>query len=255
MEGVGDYAFARHVNSVPLMAVETPMAAREYVIVFVRADESVMPVALLGVESDRNGYVTATGGWDARYVPAFVRRYPFVFSRSEDGTQFTLCIDESWSRCNEDGRGQRLFNDQGERTPYLDNMLSFLQEYNTQLRRTEAFCKKLVDLDLLEPIQVQFTLAGGPQRALGGFLAVSRVKLKTLPAEQLGTLVQTDELELLYQHLHSLNNFLLLAECSAARGAEAPPPEAPRAEEPSPAIETPETSPEESREALAVETA
>ena len=145
VEGTGDHTFARNVNAVPLMAVEFLQATREYPIVFVRSDETLMPVALLGVEGGSNAYVTETGGWDARYVPAFVRRYPFVFSRSEDGTQFTLCIDESWSGCNEDSRGQRLFNDQGERTPYLDNILSFLQEYNVQFARTETFCRKLAD--------------------------------------------------------------------------------------------------------------
>src|SRR5262249_21354079 len=123
--------------------------------------------------------------------PAFVRRYPFVFSRSEDGTRFTLCIDESWSGCNEDSRGQRLFNDQSERTPYLDNILSFLQEYNVQFARTETFCRKLADLELLEPMQAQFTLAGGAQRSLTGFLAINRDKLKALPADQLVALAQT----------------------------------------------------------------
>jgi hypothetical protein len=237
------------------MAVEMLHAAREYVIVFVRSDETVMPVALLGVESASNGYVTATGGWDARYVPAFVRRYPFVFSRSEDGARFTLCIDESWIGCNEEGRGQRLFNDQGERTPYLDNVLSFLQEYNTQFTRTEAFCKRLVELDLLESMQAQFTLAGGAQRALGGFLAVSRDKLKALPADQLAALARTDELEMVYLHLQSLNNFILVAERSAPRGVGAATQAIQSPGTQPPAVETTEAGGDGSIEDLAAETA
>jgi hypothetical protein len=194
------------------MAVEFSPAAREYTIVFVRSADLVMPVVLLGITEGHNSYVTATGGWGARYVPAFVRRYPFVFSHSEDGTQFTLCIDESWAGCNEDGRGQRLFNGQGERTPYLDNVLSFLQEYNVQYARTAAFCGKLVDLDLLEPMQAQFTMAGGTAHALGGFLAVNRARLKALPDDQLATLARADDLELTYAHLQSMHNFPVLAE-------------------------------------------
>lgn len=242
VEGAGDYAFARNVNAVPLMAVEFLQAAREYAIVFVRSDETLMPVVLLGVEGGSNAYVTETGGWDARYVPAFVRRYPFVFSRSEDGTRFALCIDESWSGCNEDGRGQRLFDDQGERTPYLDNILSFLQEYNVQFARTETFCRKLADLDLLEPMQAQFTLAGGGQRSLTGFLAMHYDKLKSLAADQLAELAKTDDLELAYLHRQSLNNVILVAERAAKRGVDTAP-EAPQspAQQP-PDVEATETA-------------
>ena len=44
----GDYAFTRHVNSVPLTAVEFPSAAPEYAIVFAGTQEAVMPVVILG---------------------------------------------------------------------------------------------------------------------------------------------------------------------------------------------------------------
>ncbi|MBI2204443.1 MAG: SapC family protein [Candidatus Rokubacteria bacterium] len=90
-----DYAFSRHVNSVPLMAVEFPQAAAEYPIVFSGTDE-VMPAVILGVRGTENLYLGGNGAWQARYVPAFVRRYPFVFSSGDDGKTFTLCIDEAF---------------------------------------------------------------------------------------------------------------------------------------------------------------
>ena len=217
VESANHYEFARRVNSVPLVAAEMPHAVSEYTIVFAGTDEALMPVVLLGVEGNDNLYVTDSGGWDAKYVPAFVRRYPFVFSKSEDGATFTPCIDESWSGCNEDGRGQRLFNEQGERTPYLDNILSFLQEYQTQFVRTQAYCQKLKELALLESTQAQLTLATGEQRSLVGFMAVNRDKLKALPGEKLAELAKTDELELTYTHLQSMNNFSLMLERATER--------------------------------------
>ena len=78
-------------------------------------------------------------------------------------------------------------------------------------------------LEILEPMQAQFTLAGGVQRSLAGFLAINRDKLKALPADQLVALAQTDDLELAYMHLQSLNNFILVAERSAKRGVGATP--------------------------------
>ena len=212
VETGGNYDFARSVNSVPLTAVEIPLAAREYTIVFAGDKEGVMPLVVLGIEGKTNLYVDSSGKWEARYVPAFVRRYPFVFARSEDGNTFTLCIDENYVGCNQEGRGQKLFDDEGGRTLFLENVLGFLQEYQNHFRRTRAYCQKLQDLDLLEPMQAQFNLASGEQRSLTGFMAVNRERLKGLSPEALSELAKTDELELTYAHLQSMNNFSSMLE-------------------------------------------
>src|SRR5689334_23906016 len=90
----GDYAFARSVNSVPLMAVEFPHAAAEYAIVFAGGPDAVMPAVILGIRDKENLYLTPQQGWAAKYVPSFVRRYPFVFSTVDEGKSFVLCVDE-----------------------------------------------------------------------------------------------------------------------------------------------------------------
>jgi hypothetical protein len=202
-----DYGFARHSNSVPLMAVEFGPAAVDFAIVFAGDKSSVMPVAMLGVENDQNLFIDEHGSWEASYIPAFVRRYPFVFSKNEDGDTFFLCIDEDFAGCNDAGRGERLFDADGERTQYLGSVLNFVQEYQAQFVRTQAFCAKLRELDLLEPMQAQFSLPSGKKAALTGFMAVNRAKLKGLDADKLSALAQTDELELIYLHLQSMRNF------------------------------------------------
>jgi len=203
---VKDYAFCRNVNSVPLMAVEFPMAAPEYPIVFATGGDAATPVVILGVRGQENLYVSREGTWEAKYVPAFVRRYPFVFSPQDDGKKFVLCVDEAFAGFNREGRGQRLFTDEKKPSPYVDNVLKFLQEYRTQFMRTQSFCKKLKELDLLEPMRAQISV-GGNQLSLSGFSAVDRKKLKALSGDQLAQLAKTDELELLYLHLQSMRNF------------------------------------------------
>ncbi len=201
-----DYSFARQVNSVPATAVEFPRAALEYVLVFAGSDEHVMPAAILGIQDKQNIYIEKSGKWLGRYVPAFVRRYPFVFSSTDEET-FTLCIDGSFRGWNKEGKGQRLFDDKGERTEFLENILKFLQQYQIEFQRTRGFCQKLKSLDLLEPVHAQFTTPDGKRRSLSGFMAVNREKLKKLPADKLAELASTDELELIYLHLQSLNHF------------------------------------------------
>jgi len=204
------YAFSRNVNSVPLMAVEFPQAAPEYAIVFAGSGDSIMPAVILGVRNNENLYLTQENAWQANYVPAFVRRYPFVFSSSDDGSTFTLCIDEAFAGFNREGRGQRLFNDDSKPTAFVDNVLKFNQEYRTQFLRTQAFCRKVKELDLLEPMQAQIALETGQRMSLSGFMAVDRKKLKALSGDVLAGLAKTDELELLYLHLQSMRNFTVL---------------------------------------------
>jgi len=197
---------------VPLTAIEIPLAAQEYGIVFAGSDEVVAPFVVLGIEGNENAYLAEDGSWNAKYVPAFVRRYPFVFAESKDRTTFTLCVDESWEGCNREGRGERLFDDEGEKTPYLGKEMDFLQDYQKRFQRTQAYCKKLVELNLLESMKADVTYGGGEKRSLTGFKVVIRDKLKDLPAEKLSDLAKTDELELTYLHLHSMNNFTKMLE-------------------------------------------
>ena len=223
---VADYSFSRKVNSVPLMAVEFPQAAAEYPIVFSGTEETVMPVVVLGLLGTENTFVGADGRWQGRYVPAFVRRYPFVFASSDDGKSFTLCIDESFGGFNQAGRGERLFDDAGGPTPYVSNVLKFLQEYQSQFRRTEAYCRKVKGHALLEPMQAQVTLPSGAKSSVVGFSGVSRAKLKALAGDALADLAKTDELELTYLQLQSMRNFPRIME----RGIPSAAQDAPKAE-------------------------
>ena len=202
-----DYSFSKGVNSVPLMAVEFPHAATEYAIVFSGTAEAFIPAVILGMRGNENLYLAPQGGWQAKYIPAFVRRYPFVFSSSQDGKTFTLCIDEAFPGFNQEGRGQRLFDEEKKPSAYVSNVLKFLEQYQIEFRRTQAFCNKLKDLGLLEPMRAQANLPSGERLALTGFMAVSRDKLKALPGDKLAELIKTDELELLFLHLQSMRNF------------------------------------------------
>jgi hypothetical protein len=234
VEGGLNYEFARKVNAVPLVAAEIPHAAREYTVVFTDAGDSVIPVAILGIKEKENLYVTDEGAWDAKYIPAFVRRYPFVFSKS--GDRYTLCIDESWEGCNQEGRGQRLIDEKGERTPFLEKLMEFLKDYQQSAQRTAAYGEKLKELDLLEQKAATFTRASGEKISLKGFMAVNREKLHALPADKLQEMVQTGELEVTHAHLLSMNNLSLMLERGAAQ----------RAHEPAAEGESPITPPGES---------
>ena len=211
-----DFSFASSVNSVPLMAAEFRVAAADSVIVFAGSGDAVVPAVILGVQDKQNNYVNADGSWNGRYIPAFLRRYPFVFSNAPDGKNFTLCIDEEAESINREGDGTRLFTDAGERTEYLEERLKFVQDYQAQDARTKLFCQSLAKHDLLEPMQANFTLANGEPGRLSGFSVISREKLRALPADIAQELLANDALELAFIHLQSTNNLRTLLEKAAA---------------------------------------
>jgi SapC len=205
LEATPHFGFSSGINSVPLTAVEFPMAVRDYPIVFAGNAGEITPAVILGLRGDQNLFLTPELGWAVRYIPAFIRRYPFVFSRNDD--RFLLCVDEQYEGFNKEGRGQRFFTPEGEPGPFVNTVMAFLQEYQNQFQRTQSFCARIEQLGLLEPMQAQVVSDGGETTMLSGFQAVSRAKLKALAADKLAELAATDELELLYLHLQSMNNF------------------------------------------------
>lgn len=211
------YGFAAGVNSVPLAAQEFGEASAIYPIVFAGDGEGLAPTAIVGINNDQNAYVDAEGKWTGSYVPAFVRRYPYVFSNETSDGQLVLHIDESYEGCNVDGRGERLFDSEGNQTTYLQNVLTYMQQFQAAFLRTQAFAKKLSDWDLLRPSSVAFTLADGSRSQLGGFSVVDREKLRGIEAGALEELFRTGELECIFQHLASLRHFASVAEATAGQ--------------------------------------
>lgn len=203
-----NYKFSESLNSVPLLAAEFVAAAQDYAIVFAASDTSVFPAVLLGFEDGKNLCLAEDGSWQGGYIPAFLRRYPFVFAEDvgEEAGKFTLCVDEEYPGLNKEGRGERLFDSDGNRTQFLQTMLTFVSQFQAQFNRTKQFCDKLNRLNLLEPAQARFTTADGRSGTLGGFMTIVRDRLKSIPEAELKEMFATDELELCFVHLHSLQN-------------------------------------------------
>ena len=208
LEPVEGFAFARETNSLFITAVEFPRAAKEYPIVF-GSDNSgnVFPVVLLGLKKNQNLYVDKEGQWRAEYIPAYVRRYPFILAQPDSGQdKFAVCIDESYSGFNIAKEGQPVFNAKGAQSPILKQAVEFLKDYQNHVQLTTQFCKTITGLDLLEPMQANVEMKGGSKFALGGFQCVKREKLGMVKPGKLADLVKSGHMELIYAHLFSLNN-------------------------------------------------
>jgi hypothetical protein len=205
------FAFARQANSLYLAGAEFNEACKEYAIVFTRAQNGkVIPVVVLGLRSQENLFLDAQGRWQARYVPAYVRRYPFVLAQLP-GQDMAVCIDEAYPGLGET-EGEALFDEQGQETPFLKNALEFLTQYQRDYQRTEAFCQRLQEAGLLTEMNAQAKLADGRSFTVNGLLVVDEKKLRALPDASVLALFRSGELHLVAMHLVSLSNLQNLVE-------------------------------------------
>ena len=215
-----NFKFASETNSVILAGVEFSEAGKEYPIVFAQAGENIIPVALLGLRNAENLYVNEDGDWDARYIPAFVRRYPFVLAEFGDANQRAVCVDEGFEGWSED-EGEALFVDD-EPSPLLKQALDFLEEYQKQYIRTEAFVRRLRENDLLMSLNAKVDLVNGEQFAMTGLLAIDERKLLQLPDDKAIALFRSGELSWIYCHLMSLGCMGSMIDRMAKRGLISP---------------------------------
>lgn len=199
-----NFSFAADTNSVILAGVEFTEAAKEYPIVFAQAGDGMVPVALLGLRNNENLCVDEKGHWDARYIPAFVRRYPFVLAETGDEGQRMVCIDESFAGFG-DKEGEPLFENEAP-TPVLQQAIDFLEEYQRQYIRTERFISRLRELDLLMSLNAKVDMADGEQFSLNGLMVVDEKKLLALEDAKALEFFKSGELAWVYCHLMSLGN-------------------------------------------------
>ena len=233
----GDFSFSTQTNSIPLAAVEFFDTAREYPIAFTGQEGGAFfPIALFGVRQNENLFVSTEGKWLGKYIPAFVRRYPFVLAEKQDADDFNVFIDEAYPGFGA-ADGERLFEGSGDHSPLLKQALEFLSTYQGEIKRTRLFVERLQALDLLIPRVLEVVRKDQPALVLQGFSVVDEGRLMALGDAQLVELARSGLLAWIYAHLMSLGNVSELASRLDARltAAGAPADAAPA--EPAPAAE------------------
>lgn len=204
--GIPDYRFADDILTIPLLSGELSLAVGEYVILF--EHNKPMTVALLGVQKGRNAYVSDKGVWNARYIPASIRAYPFSAVSSGAATEdaqhhsFTLVIDTQAPHLNAPN-GERLFDDEGGQTGLLERIKGIMTNLQRDALLTARLVQQIDDAGLLVPRRI---IAKNSGVALEGFRAVDVDALARLPANELAELRSSGALMMVYLHMASQIN-------------------------------------------------
>jgi hypothetical protein len=217
------YAFVAQSNVVPLTVTEFSPAALNYPIIFM--GDSKQPVAVMGLQQGNNLFLNDGVFQPDAYVPAYVRRYPFVFANDPAKERLLLCIDRGAPFVVEGGASPLFVG--GEPSEYTKTAMEFCNNFEQERHRTESFVKLLIDLDLFEVREAVFTPRnerGEPQapQRLAEYVAISEAKLRALSADKLVELRDNGALGQIYAHLVSLLGWDRLVAMTFARQMQTP---------------------------------
>jgi hypothetical protein len=202
--GANPFAFAAQAHLIPAVAEEFAIAAREMPIVFVPAGQSFACVFLCGLKAGQNLFVDPDGRWNGEYVPAYLRRYPFILGDRPDADA-VVCVVGQFAGFNTGAEGQRLFEEDGKAAPALTRVIKMLTDYGVAARHTEAFCALLREMGLLKSVTIDVQNAtGGQSASIHGLSIVDEEKLNALSDEDFSLVRKRRYLGPIYAHLLSL---------------------------------------------------
>lgn len=192
-------------HAIPLTIEEFVAASRNYPIIF-SASETPVPLILMGLNEGVNTFMNDEGQFDRPvYVPAYIRRYPFMLAKLRPDTdELSLCFDPTSGAVGDYEEGTPLFDgtDPSENTKAI---LKFCEDFENAGAQTHAFVEELQKLDLLMDGEVSIQQEGLEKPYIyRGFKMVDESKLRELRGDAVRKLNQNGILALIHAHLFSL---------------------------------------------------
>lgn len=207
-KGIDSAEFLKSAHAIPLTVDEFVEAQRDLPIVF-SAGPDPLPLALMGLNEGVNTYVDDKGKInDPVYLPAYVRRYPFMLARlSPEAEELSLCFDPTCDAVGAFSDGELLFGGDSEPSDNTKRILEFCDSFEQAGQRTKAFIEELKANDLLMDGEIAITQSDKPDQpyTYRGFQMVNRDKLAEIPADKLETWNKNGFLMIVYAHLFSLD--------------------------------------------------
>jgi len=201
---VDSFAFAANFHLASIMVHEFARAASMYPIVFVEDQESeeFRPVVLLGLEAQENLFVNDEGKWEASFIPAIIRRYPFALARTKEENRFTVCLDEQ-SELVSDEEGEPMFQEDGTPSKVLERVKQYLGELQQMEQVTKQFCQTLKDKYMFTPLNMRFRDTDTVKNISGAYV-IHEQRLNNLSDEDFLSIRHQNLLAAIYSHLTSL---------------------------------------------------
>jgi hypothetical protein len=202
-------AQASRLNMLPVVLGEFLKLCVHYPIVLTKNGSTgqFTCIALFGFDKHENLFWKGDR-WDALYVPLHVARQPFFLGADQDKV---VCIDMMNSAVTQ-AQGDRLFDEQGSETPYLQQVKQTLSALLEGEEQTDRFIRKLLALELIRPMRLEIEFVNRQKQRVEGLYTIDEARLKALPAEVIVELHGLNYLAPMYTMLASLGHIYSLVQ-------------------------------------------
>ncbi|MDX9743288.1 MAG: SapC family protein [Arcobacteraceae bacterium] len=204
---VKNFSYAKEQISAPITVAEFYEACKDYPILFAKdANNSWIATVMMGYKEKENLFVGENGIWEKqRYIPAHIRRYPFIYVNT-DNDQLTLAVEGEFKSEAKEDVARKLFLEDGTNSEFLNSVLGFLNQFHGDALATTAFIKQLEDWELLEEKVANIVAPDGKNYSINGFYVVNEEKLKHLSKKKKEAICEKNVTPLITAHLISLSN-------------------------------------------------
>ena len=203
-----DFAFCKDQLSALVGLSEILPCSRELPVLFSKFEDTFSPIVLLGTPVFGN-MVLEDGRWNAGYIPAVFRAYPFLLLQIDnEQKQLTIGVDRDCSLLSTED-GEALFNAEGEASDILLSAGQMLSSIRADQQRAALLGSYLASKNLLVPFSITAN-AGGEQAqpqvfSFDGLYFVEEKSLAQLADEDFLFLKNEGALPFLYAHIFSLS--------------------------------------------------
>lgn len=202
-ENDNDVSFAREANSLMLTAVEFAQAAHHYPVVFGSTELEAVPFAVTGHTGGQNTFVGEDGKWrEGVYIPAYVRRYPFILIENTENNSLALAVDPTSSMMSKD-EGKPLFEN-GDGSEVAKGIMNLCVAYHREYLKTKELCKQIDEAGILIDRAADVMLPDGTKTRVTGFRVVDEKAFNALSDDEFIKLRKSGALTLIYCHLWSM---------------------------------------------------
>lgn len=170
-----------------------------------------MPIAITSFLSGTNSFVK-NGQWNTNtYIPAALRRYPFVLGDANSEGKRPLYIDST--AISEEYENKLFKEDDGKQKneKILDDAIKYCKDYDDYLNTTENVIDLLDKLDLFKETQLVIKNKDGIEKKTGIFKIIDNDKYRNLSDENIITLQKNHALWIIHTHIVSMSKVRQIA--------------------------------------------
>jgi len=204
--------YGDNITSTLTFPTEFADVQKEYPIFFqINPDTAkYQSVVLFGISQNENLFLKSDGTWDANFIPAVIARGPFLIGFQQDpnnpGSKEPVIHVDMESPKISTTEGAPIFLEFGGNTAFLENITRSLKDIYDGMAISERMFQAFIELDLIEPVNIEIELNNGEKHRLNGNHTINRDKLANLTGDELLQLNSSGFLAAAFSVVASLGN-------------------------------------------------